>query len=100
MQLVRKDIYWPTDSIPVALYLFDILIMQSRIRERYRCVFIAYFTATVITIVIVADKPRSKPRRWVFLVAFILLVIAQLAIAITRIRWPRFKEPQEEVQVS
>lgn len=81
--------------IPFVLYLFDILAMQSRMRLRYRCAFIAWIISFVADIVFaVATYGDLVQFGWgyIALAALILLLLSYFVIAITRIRWPCLRE--------
>lgn len=109
----RNFIYITTGFVPLILYILDILVMQSCMRLRYRCAFIAWFTGLISDVIILTRlgfgaRSQISIADWLvirlgvlggnvvlcILGAFVSLFISLPVIAITRIRWPCFKEPE------
>lgn len=102
--LFTKGLFFTTAFIPFALYLFDILVMHSRMRLRYRCAVIGWFFTVLFDLFIFLTKTNTTVSTiqgsqvgWMAGRSLILLVLSLLAIGISRIRWPCFKESQSEI---
>lgn len=94
-------VFNPMGYIPLFLYLFDILIMQSQMRLPFRCAFIGWFFAVLGNVTVAVSDPtkgyQGPPIRWFAIVYGVLLVPSIFVIAITRIPWCCCKETQSQI---
>lgn len=99
--LILGSTFYITGFIPFVLYIFDILVMQSRMRLRYRCAFIGWFISLVWDVIVMFSRGagrtfQSSNAGWFALGHFILLFMSFPVIGITRIQWCCFKREQNQ----